>query len=84
MEWRKFGDKGESISHLVSACGKLTQRKYSRRHDNVTQCVHWQLCNKGGFERVNKWFEQQHDMKHFLNMIITSFCGISPPCVKNN
>ena len=56
---RMCGEKGETISHLVSECGKLPQREYKRRHNNVARYVHWQLCNKGGFERADKWYEQQ-------------------------
>ena len=56
---RMCGEKGETISHLVSECGKLAQREYKRRHDNVARYVHWQLCNKGGLERAEKWYEQQ-------------------------
>ena len=32
---RMCGEKGETISHLVSEGGKLAQREYKRRHDNV-------------------------------------------------
>ena len=53
------GEKGETISHLVSECGKLAQREYKKRHDNVARYVHWQLCSKGGLERAEKWYEQQ-------------------------
>ena len=56
---RMCGEKGETISHLVSECSKLAQREYKRRHDNVARYVHWQLCNKGGFERAKNWYEQQ-------------------------
>ena len=56
---RMCGEKGETISHLVSECGKLAQREYKRRHDYVARYVHWQLCNKGGLERDEKWYEQQ-------------------------
>ena len=38
---RMCGGKGETISHLVSECGKLAQNEYKRRHDNVAQYVHW-------------------------------------------
>ena len=56
---RMCGEKGETISHLVSECGKLAQREYKGRHDNVARYVHWQLCNKGDLERAAKWYEQQ-------------------------
>ena len=33
---RMCGERGESIYHLVIECGKLAQREYKRRHDDVT------------------------------------------------
>ena len=53
------GEKGETISHLVIECRKLAQRDYKKRHDNVARYIHWQLCNKGGFERAEKCYEQR-------------------------
>ena len=49
----------ETISHLVSECGKIAQKEYKRNLDNVARYVHGQLCDKGGFERADKWYEQQ-------------------------
>ena len=56
---RMYGERGETISHLVSECGKLTQKENKRRHVNVAISVHWQLCKSGGFEEVDKWYEQK-------------------------
>ena len=56
---RMCGEKAETISHLVSECSKLAQREYKRRHDNVARYIHWQLCIKGGFERADRWYNQQ-------------------------
>ena len=53
------GEKAETISHLVSECSKLVQREYKRRHDNVARYINWQLCIKGGFERADRWYNQQ-------------------------
>ena len=38
---RVCDETGETISHIVSEWSKLAQRKYKRRHDNVTRMVHW-------------------------------------------
>ena len=38
-----YGERGESIYHLTSECGKLAQGEYKQRHDDVAQYVHWQL-----------------------------------------
>ena len=56
---RMCGQKAETISYLVSECSKLAPREYKRRHDNVTRYIHWQLCIKGGFERADRWYNQQ-------------------------
>ena len=53
------GSKGETVAHVVSECGKLTQREYKGRQDNVAQYIHWQLCGKCGLERANSWYEQK-------------------------
>ena len=31
----------ETISHIVSACPKLAQKEYKRRHDNVARAIRW-------------------------------------------
>ena len=51
--------KAETISHLVSECSKLAQREWKKRHDNVAQFVHWQLCSKRVFGRTDRWYNQQ-------------------------
>ena len=44
-------ETGEKISHIVSECSKLAQRKYKRRHGNVARMVYWRLCEKFNFEK---------------------------------
>ena len=39
------------MQHIVSACGKLAQKEYKRRHDNVARKIHWDICQKRGLER---------------------------------
>ena len=56
---RMCGERGESVYHLVSECSRLAQREYKRRHDDVARYIHWQLCEKGGFERASNWYEQK-------------------------
>ena len=58
---RMCGDKGETISHLVSECAKLAEREYKRRRDNVVRYIHWLLAEKSGFDRAAKWYEQKPD-----------------------
>ena len=49
----------ESIDHIVSGCGKLAQKEYSRRHDNLGKIVHWKLVRKCYFEAGDKWYEHR-------------------------
>ena len=53
---RMCGTRNETISHMVGKCGKLTQKKYKRRHDSVGRHVHWQFCEKLGFNRARLWY----------------------------
>ena len=39
-----YGTRNETTSHIVSECGKLAQKEYNRKHDNVGRYVHWQFC----------------------------------------
>ena len=52
------GTRNETISHIVSECGKLAQ-EYKRRHDGVGWYVHWQFCEKLGFNRARLWYEHE-------------------------
>ena len=56
---RMCGERGETVSHLVSECSKLAQREYKRRHDNVAKYIHWLLAEKYGFERATNWYEEK-------------------------
>ena len=56
---RMCGERGESIYHLISECGKLAQHEYKRRHDDVARYVHWQLCQNVGIESCDKWYEHK-------------------------
>lgn len=34
--------KGESVTHIISECRKLAQKKDKKRHDNITRMIHWE------------------------------------------
>ena len=53
------GTRNETISHIVSECGKLAQKEYKRRHDSVGRYVHWQFCEKLGFNRARPRYEHE-------------------------
>ena len=49
--------KSETISHIVSECEKLAQKKYKRRHNNVARINLWKLCGKYNLKKSEKWYE---------------------------
>ena len=53
------GTRNETISHIMSECGKLAQKEYKRRHDGIGRYVHWQFCEKLGFNRARLWYEHE-------------------------
>ena len=56
------GTRYETRSHIVSECGKLAQKEYKRRHDNVGRYVYWQFCEKLGFNRARLWYENEPEI----------------------
>ena len=53
---RMCGETGETISHIVSECSKLSQREYKRRLQNVARMIHWKLGEKFNLEKYEKWY----------------------------
>ena len=49
----------ETVSHIVSECGKMAQSEYKGRHDKVATAVHWGLAKKHGLERSEQWYQQR-------------------------
>ena len=56
---RMCGERGETISHLVSECSKLAQREYKQRHDNVAKYIHSLLAEKYENESATNWYKQK-------------------------
>ena len=52
-----FGERGETVQHVIRECEKLVQREYKRRHDTVAKLVHWKLCENNNLEGGEKWYE---------------------------
>ena len=52
---RLCGDRDETINHIISECGKLTQEEYKARHDLVDKVIYWEMC-KFKFDHANKWY----------------------------
>ena len=51
------GGADETVAHIVSEYPKSAQKGNKNvRHDNVAKVIHWKLCEKWGFETVEKWY----------------------------
>ena len=76
---RMCGTRNETISHIVSECGKLTRKEYKRRNDTVGRYVHWQFCEKLGFNRARLWYE--HEPKSVIeNKNFKTLCDFTIQC----
>ena len=58
---RMCGDYVETVGHLVSACKKMAQTDYRRRHDRMGLRVYWEVCGRLGLTRSAKWYEETPD-----------------------
>ena len=54
-ECRMCGDYPETVGHLVSACTKMAQTDYKRRHDKMGLRVYWEVCGVYGLKRSERW-----------------------------
>ena len=50
-------EKPETARHIVSACPKLAQEEYKKRHDKVALRIHWELAKKHNIEHAEKWYD---------------------------
>ena len=55
---RLYGDRDETINHVISDCSKLAQKEYKAKHDWVGKVIYWEMCKKFKFDHVNKWYMQ--------------------------
>ena len=53
---RFYGDRDETINHIISKCSKLSQKEHETRHDWVGKVIHWEMCKKFKFDHTNKWY----------------------------
>ena len=51
---RLYGDRDETINHIISECSKLAQKEYKTRHEWVEKIIHWEVCKKFKFDHTNK------------------------------
>ena len=55
-KYRQYGDRDETINHIISECSKLAQKEYKARHDRVGKVINWKMCKKFKFDHTNKWY----------------------------
>ena len=68
---RMWKQSNETIGHIVSACPKLAQKEYKRRHDNIAGAIDWDLSRKYGFQRNERWYDHVPDSVQYFKMRIT-------------
>ena len=53
---RLYGDRDETINHIINECSKLAQKQYKTRHERVDKVIHREFCKKFKFDHTNKWY----------------------------
>ena len=51
-----YGNRNETINHIISECSKLAQKEYKTSHDWIAKVIHWEMCKKFKFDHTNKWY----------------------------
>ena len=66
---RLYGDRDETINHILSECSKLGQKEYQTRHDWVGKVIHWEWYKKFKFVYTNKWYmhNPEHESDDYTN-----------------
>ena len=41
-----WGDRDETINHIISECSKLAPKEHKTRHNWVGKVMHWEMCKK--------------------------------------
>ena len=53
---RLYGDRDETINHIISECSKLAQKGSKARHDWIGKVINWEMSKKFQFDHTNKWY----------------------------
>ena len=53
---RLYGNKNETINHIIWECSIWAQKEYMTRNDWVGTVIHWELFKKLKFGHTNKWY----------------------------
>ena len=71
-KYRLYGDRDETINHIISKCSKLVQ-EYKTRHDWVGKVIHWELSEKFKFDHMNKWYMHNPVLENDTNKLQWDF-----------
>ena len=55
-KYRLWGDRDETINHIISEWSKLAQKEYNTRNDWVGKVISWEMRKKFIFDHTNKWY----------------------------
>ena len=71
---RLYRERGETIYHIVSKSGKLTQKEKTR-YDWVGKVIHWELCKRLNFDSTAKWYMHKPDfvLENEMQKILLDF-----------
>ena len=53
---RQWGDKNETINHIIREFSKLAQKEYKATYNWVRKVINWELCKKFKYNHANKWY----------------------------
>ena len=53
---RLYGDRDETIIHIISEFSKLAQKEYKTKYDWMGKVIHWEMCKKFKFDYTNKLY----------------------------
>ena len=53
---RLFGDRDETVNHIINDYSELAQKECKARHDWVGKVIHWEMCKKFKFDYTNQWY----------------------------
>ena len=71
---RLYGDRKETINHIMSEYSKLAQKDYKTRHDLARKVIHWELCKKFNIDHANKGYT--HNSESIPDYESTNFSEI--------
>ena len=53
---RLYGDRDETINHIISECSKLAQKRLDMTDGCGNKVIHWELFKKLKSDYANKWY----------------------------